>query len=526
MDLSWLIFAFLLGFCVMQVGLPPLVGYLIAGFVLHAMGAEAGPLLATLSEYGILLLLFGIGLKLSIRSLLRPYVWGTTTLHMLVVCLLLSWLVYGLNLVMPIFTDISVEQSLLAAFALSFSSTVFAVKVLDEKGETSTLHGKVAIGVLVTQDIFAVVFISVSAGKLPEIWAIPLLLGLWPLRWLLFRVLQRVGHGELLLLFGLVVALGGAEAFKLVGLKPDLGALVFGVLLATHAKSSELSKQLLGFKDLFLVGFFLSIGMGRQPEMVHLLWAFVLVMLIFFKGAMFFYLLTRFRLRARSAILTSFSLMNYSEFGLIVAAVGVETGMLPESFLIVIALAVAMSFIVSAPLNIFSQVFYGRFRTSLKHYQTRRRLEEDRPIALGDANALVFGMGRVGTSTYDALLANTQVKVLGIDFDREKIARHVLRGRNVVVGDATDVDFWHKLLIHNVDLVLLTMPNHSENLNTLKHLKDIRFKGKVAVSARYEDQLFELKQAGADAAYNVYAEAGNGFAAHVQQQFIKSDSLS
>ena len=253
--------AFLLGFAARLVGLPPLVGFLIAGFALGALGMTSSEGLREIADLGVTLLLFTIGLKLKVRQLLSPAVWATASVHMLVTVVLAStllWLLAATGL--PLFAGIDLSVALLIGFALSFSSTVFAVKVLEEKGEMGSLHGRIAIGVLIMQDLFAVVFIAISAGKIPEIWALGLLL-LIPARPLLLKLLERAGHGELMVLLGWLLPLGGAYLFESVGVKADLGALLLGVLLAGHPKTDELAKALLSFKDLFLIGFFLTIGL-------------------------------------------------------------------------------------------------------------------------------------------------------------------------------------------------------------------------------------------------------------------------
>ncbi|MGD1991315.1 MAG: cation:proton antiporter, partial [Chromatiales bacterium] len=265
-DPLWIAIAFLCGLAIKMVGLPPLVGFLLAGFMLNILGAEGGEFLSAMADLGITLLLFSIGLKLKLQSLVRPEVWGVATLHMFVVTLLIAALVLLLSYTtLPLLSGLDMETALLIGFAMSFSSTVFAVKVLDELGATSARHGQTAIGVLVVQDIAAVIFIALSLGKLPSLWAFALVL-LIPFWVVMHRVLDRVGHGELLILFGITLALVGADIFELVGIKEDVGALVFGMLLANHPKANELAKTLLGFKELFLVGFFLSVGMTAVPS--------------------------------------------------------------------------------------------------------------------------------------------------------------------------------------------------------------------------------------------------------------------
>ncbi|MXY98324.1 MAG: potassium transporter Kef, partial [Gemmatimonadetes bacterium] len=201
-DITWLAVAFALGLLSRSVGLPPLVGFLAAGFVLNLFGIASGDVLRKLADLGITLLLFVVGLKLNLRTLARPQVWAVTGLHMALAVLILGTIVLLLAMLnAPSFSDIGIYPSLLIAFALSFSSTVFVVKVLEDKGETAAFHGRIAVGILIVQDLAAVAFIAISVGMWPSLWALLVLL-LIPARPLLLFVLQKVGHGELLVLSG------------------------------------------------------------------------------------------------------------------------------------------------------------------------------------------------------------------------------------------------------------------------------------------------------------------------------------
>ena len=248
-DLYWIAPALVSGLLAVRVGLPPMVGYLIVGFVLNALGFADNAKLVAIGELGVTLLLFTIGLKLDIKSLLRPVIIVGTTLHMLAIILLFGSGIYWLSITgLAFFSDINFKIALLIGFALSFSSTVFAVKTLEEKGEYASKYGQLTIGILVMQDIFAVLFLAISAGKIPSIWAIALV-ALIPLRSVLMALMNRAGHSELQILLGLVLTFGGWTLFELVDLKGDLGALVVGALLAQHPYASEMSKRLLGFKE-------------------------------------------------------------------------------------------------------------------------------------------------------------------------------------------------------------------------------------------------------------------------------------
>ena len=153
--------AFVLGFASRQAGLPPLVGYLVAGFLLNAMNFAGGALLVDLKDVGVTLLLFSIGLKLRLGSLAKLEVWAGASLHMIITVVVFGLGIYLLAAAgLPLFSALDLKLALLIAFALSFSSTVFAVKVLEEKAEMSALHGRVAIGILIVQDILAVIFLT------------------------------------------------------------------------------------------------------------------------------------------------------------------------------------------------------------------------------------------------------------------------------------------------------------------------------------------------------------------------------
>ena len=168
MDIVWIVLAFAFGLAVRQVGLPPLVGYLLAGFLLASQGAVGGETVQRFADMGVTLLLFIIGLKLDIRGLKQPSIWGTASVHMLVTVLLFAAGLYALGGTgLAIVSGLDFQTALLVGFALSFSSTVFAVKVLESKGEMSALYGRIAIGILIMQDIAAVVFIAFSTGKVP-----------------------------------------------------------------------------------------------------------------------------------------------------------------------------------------------------------------------------------------------------------------------------------------------------------------------------------------------------------------------
>lgn len=522
-DPAWIAVAFLFGLAFKGVRLPPMVGFLVAGFILNLLGAENDAFLQEVADLGVTLLLFTIGLKLRLHTLIRPEIWATTVVHMGGSILVTGAAILALGAMgVLVFDGISFGAAILVAFALSFSSTVFAVKTLEDRGALASRYGQVAIGILVMQDIAAVVFLAVSSGKLPSIWALGLL-ALIPGRHVLIWLMDRSGHKELLTVFGFVMALGAGALFESVGMKGDLGALLVGVLLAGHAKAEELSKTLLGFKDVFLVCFFLTIGLTGLPTLETAGAALLLLLLLPFKTALFFYLLTRFKMRARGAALGSLLLGNYSEFGLIVATIAIGAGMLQSEWLTVIALALSASFVLASPINVFADRIFHVLHDRLERFETEARLPGDENILIKDARILVFGMGRIGRAAYDKIAEEVDHAILGVDLDEEQVARHLAEGRRAVMGDATHPEFWSRIAggHDHVEIILLAMPNHSANISAAQHLRKRGYTGPIVATSLFAEQEESLLENGIDAVFNLYAEAGSGAATKMEEVLKK-----
>jgi hypothetical protein len=339
-----------------------------------------------------------------------------------------------------------------------------------------------------------------------------ILLALPLLRPVLHRLLDRCDHGELLPLAGIFLALTGGELFELFGLKAHLGALVVAVLLSTHSKATELSKSLLSFKDLFLIAFFLSIGFTALPTIEMMSVALIMAIALPVKAGLFFIWLTRLKLRARTSFLTALSLANYSEFGLIVCSISVAQGLLNEEWLVIMAFSVVVSFNFSSAINTMSHALYARWALPIKRFENPERLHEDRFDQPGNVAVLVVGMGRVGTGAYDAIQNDMTKTVCGIDMDQKRVASHCELGRNVIYGDAEDPEFWSNITLDGVQLIMFSMPNYLDIREAQKQLQDIGFNGKTASVARYPDEKEKLLAAGVDQVFNLYAEAGAGFA--------------
>jgi hypothetical protein len=340
------------------------------------------------------------------------------------------------------------------------------------------------------------------------------------LRPLLFRILDYAGHDEVLVLTGMLLSLViGGVGFELIGLKGEIGALVMGLLLSTHTRASELSESLWALKEVFLVGFFLSIGMSGLPDWNALVFAVVLGVLLPLKGVLFFFLLIAFGLRARTSFLSALSLTAYSEFGLIVAA-GIPAA---ESFLVPLAIAVSVSFLIAAPLNRLAHPLFEKYESRLLPFERRMRHPDEQPKDLGNANVLIFGMGRTGSAAYEVLLKEGW-RPVGLDADTYKASAHAEAGRNVIFADAEDSNFWSSVNLEDIKAAVLAMDDIEAKLIAARTLRQKGFEGAIVSHALYEEHVSMITEAGADQTYLTMQEAGRSLADRALEEMRRSDT--
>ncbi|MEM9860744.1 MAG: cation:proton antiporter [Myxococcota bacterium] len=517
--LVWMGAALAFGIVAARLRQPPVIGFLLAGFGLELIGMRSDATLDLVASVGIKLLLFTVGLKLDLRGLAKPHVWRVAVMHIIASVgfgLAYLWLLSKLGL--GALAGLDVATLAMIAFALSFSSTIFAVRVLQTRNDLAAFYGTIAIGILVVQDLAAVAFVSVKGGVVPSPWALGLLA--LPFAWpVLRRIIDFCGHGELLLLAGLALPLGFSGLFSVVDVKGDLGALIAGVLVARHSRAGELAEAVAGPRDLLLVAFFLSVGLTGFPNLEVVLLAAALLALLPLKGVLFFLLGLLHNLRARTATLLAISLGQFSEFGLIVLAALVSAEMLDGQVLVALALALSISFLLSAVLQARAQKIEWLLRRRFGKFESTKRLPDEQVVFVGDAEVLVVGMGRVGIAAYDRF-KKSGLEVLGFDVSAAVVEKQRALGREVVRASGSDQQLWSRVDTGEgpAPLVVVAMSSHVDHLLTVKALRRYVPGARVAVVANYVDEVPELLEAGAALAVHVLTEAGAGFAEHVLRE--------
>lgn len=510
-EFLFIVFAFFVGFLIKKTGLPPLIGYLGTGFLisyysslsidyLPPIPSYTKEVISHLAHLGVILLLFTVGLKLNVKKVIKPEVVGTSIFHFIFTLALFTPIIYY-------FFNIELYNSLLLAAALSFSSTVLAAKFLEDKREMKAFHGRVTIGILIMQDLIALTVISIASGKIPSIYALGVFL-LPLLRPLLFKLIDHAGHEELLVLLTLSIAIIlGGYGFPLVGLSGELGALIMGVLVSKHPKVKEISHGIWNIKELFLVAFFVSIGLNGLPTMADIYFALIAGLLLSLKGIVMFFLLIGFKLKSRSAFLSTTLLTNYSEFGLILAAL-----LLPQ-YLMPLALAMVFSFIISAPLNKISHSLFDKYSNQLESFNRDSVHPDELPANLGTANVIVFGAGHIGKSVFEQIKNKKDVVIL--DSDQDKIKELNDKGIKAFFADAEDVCFWRQVNLSVIETVVLTMTDHEAKIVATKKLRKNNFTGKIIAHSLHQDEANEILEAGATATYLTSTETGIGLSTHI-----------
>ncbi|MGZ8227105.1 MAG: cation:proton antiporter domain-containing protein [Methylococcaceae bacterium] len=514
MELLLLGSAYFAGLISSRLYLPPLVGYLIAGYILHADGIQPSETLAHLADIGIELLLFTVGLKLKLRSLLRREVLGVGGLHLLIVTAVSVIIFFGFGGY--------ISGGLVLGVSLAFSSTVLAIKVLEDNGELSTMYGRDVLSILILQDIIAIALLAFTNDKQPTPWALGLLV-LPFLRPLAYRLLNASRDDELKLLLGVSLALAGGALAEKVGISSDIGALLMGVMLAGHHGIEELSSKLWGLKEVFLVAFFLQIGLTDLPEYNEVLQALGLLSLLPLQGVLFFALFLLVGLRARTAFVSSLALMTYSEFALITSSAVVEANLLPPVWKSIIGLAVALSLAVAAPLNHFSHRLFCLLERFLVRFERKVDHPDRLPGSIGVAEWLVVGMGRTGISSYLSLTQKDQ-RVLGLDADPTVLENLLADGRRVIYGDAEDAELWETLPLEKIKGIILTIPEFGARSSSITQLKARQFEGHIGTVCFHSDEERELYRLGATFVIHPLLEAGKQLAEQMLDLKHKTDS--
>ena len=517
---------------------------LIVSFI--AVGILAGPSVLDiaksdehidlLAELGIAVLLFLVGLKLDLKLIrtLGP-VALMTGLGQVAFTTVFGFLI-GLAL------GLDVTTSLYVAIALTFSSTIIIVKLLTDKREIDSLHGRIALGFLIVQDLVVVlamiVLSAVGVGAAGDSGLIDVLLvfgygvgmliavGLF-IRFLANPLVERLSRApELLVSFAIGWAALLAALGHYLGFGKELGGLLAGVSLASTPFREAIAARLASLRDFLLLFFFIGLGasldlsiLGASIFAAVLFSLFVLIgnplIVLAIMGAMGY--------RKRTGFLAGLTVAQISEFSLIFMAMGVSLGHVADEALGLVTLVGLITIAASTYMITYSHQLYAQVEPLLGVFERRSagRQEDAGHLNKTAYDVVVFGMGRYGLAIAQEL-RDAGRKVLGVDFNPVAVRNARALDFDVIFGDATDPEMLAHLPLKQVAWAVSAVPEHDTGVthddprrSLIGSLRDLKFEGRIAVSAHSEETADKLKAAGADLVLMPFRDAATRAAALV-----------
>jgi len=483
---------------------PLLIAYIVVGIAVGpaVLGlVSAHDQIDLLAQVGVSVLLFAVGLKLDLRNVrhIGPVALATglgqlgftiVIGYVLLLALGRSWI-----------------EALYVAIALTFSSTIIIVKLLSDKRELDSLHGRIAVGFLIVQDLAVVIAmmamsalrpgaladasgLEVAASLLVRLAGAGVLLFVL-MRWVLPVVTAAMARSqELLLIFAVAWGVGLAALGEWAGFSKEAGAFLAGFSLASTPYREAMSARLTGIRDFLLLFFFIDLGarlelstLGAETGTAIVLSTFVLVgnplIVMVIMGAMGY--------RKRTSFMAGLTVAQISEFSIVFVAMGITLGHVGTAALGLTTLVGLVTITVSTYMILYAQPLYERLAPWLDVFERRHPLREDAAVPPGDAGlppeAIVFGLGRYGGRLLRHLRA-LGVRALGVDFDPEAVRALRSEGLPVVFGDGEDPDLVASLPLADARWVITTLPEWASNQALLHALAVARYQGRIAAASR------------------------------------------
>jgi len=508
--------------------LSPLVGYLLAGVVVgpHTPGFVADPALASqLAELGVILLMFGVGIHFSLDDLMKVRkVAVPGAVVQIAVATAMGW---GLARWLG-WTHIG---GVIFGLSLSVASTVVLLRALEERRLIDTARGHIAVGWLIVEDIamvLALVLLPVLAqaegdvadqsiwqalattlAKVAAFVAFMLIVGRRVIPWVLERV-TRTASRELFTLCVLAIALGVAfGSAELFGVSFALGAFFAGMILSESEFSHQAATETLPLRDAFAVLFFVSVGMLFDPSIVltrPLDVVITALIIIVGKSVAAYALVRAFRRGKETALLISASLAQIGEFSFILAALGLQLGVMPqEGHDLVLAGA-----IVSIIVNPFLFAWLDRRATRAAANRSAMREDQARRVPEDLAgHVLVIGFGRVGREIAHLLKANGRHAVI-VDADDDRVAQARELDHLAVLGNAVDPRVLEDAAASRASFAMLAIPLTMEAAEVATHLRAHAPSITILARTHSEGAMKHLLEHGADAAVMAERELARG----------------
>jgi len=510
---------------------PVLIAYIVVGVLVGpaVLGlVTAHDQIDLLAQVGVAVLLFAVGLKLDLHHIRHT---GPVALATGLGQLTFT-IVIGFALILAL--GRGWLEALYVAVALTFSSTIIIVKLLSDKRELDSLHGRIAVGFLIVQDLAVVVaMMAMSAmrgtgegGAEAGWWDVALSLGwrlslaallMWVLmRWVLPVVVAAMARSqELLLVFAVAWGVALAALGEWAGFSKEAGAFMAGFSLASTPYREAMSARLTGIRDFLLLFFFIDLGakldfstLGAEVVPALLLSAFVLIGNPLIVMAIMGYM----GYRKRTGFMAGLTVAQISEFSIVFVAMGITLGHVGVQALGLTTLVGLITITLSTYMILYSQMLYERLAPWLGVFERRKPFREmateQQQAHHNPAEVIVFGLGRYGSRLLRQLRA-AGVEAVGVDFDPEAVRDLQAHGLPVYFGDGEDADFLESLPLKNARWVITSFPQWESNRALLHALQSARYTGQIAGVVRDAAHGRAMAQAGIERVFNPFDDAAD-----------------
>lgn len=488
---------------------PLIIAYIVAGVI-------AGPMFLNLlhgdykmyeafAQFGVVLLLFIIGLNLNFKHLKSigkaSFITGIGQVAFTSI----------IGVLILLALKVSFISALFLAVSITFSSTIIIMKLLSDKKETETVYGRHTIGLMLVQDIIAVlimIFIGVmkdSSGMtgsfllliLKGVLAV-LVIGLIS-KYLLPKLLHKISDSsELLFLFTVSWCFGLASALFMLGFSIEIGAIIAGIALSSSPYQPEIGSRIKPLRDFFLILFFIVLGGEMAVGSFSAIWIPGLILSLFIligNPLILYFLFRRLKFTRRNSFLAGLTAAQVSEFGFVVLFSGSQIGNLDENIVPIFTMVAISTIFISSYLIIYSNKIYKFILPFLNLFGPDKYRQIEKTPHIYDI--WVVGHHRIGVKVCQ-VLKKIKSKFCVIDYDPNVI--HELNKKKIssIFGDISDVEFLESLMISSSKMIIMTIPSVEDQINLLSHARKINPKIIILANAYHYNDAQELYDSGAD----------------------------
>ncbi|MEN9604863.1 MAG: hypothetical protein RJB39_548 [Candidatus Parcubacteria bacterium] len=492
---------------------PLVVGYIVSGIALgpYVLGVlHSTEFIELFAKIGISILLFIVGLSLS------PTVVKETGKVSLIIGMGQVLLTATLGFFLMRALGFENIHSLYGAMALTFSSTIIVLKLLSDKGDINKLYSKIAIGLLIVQDLIATVALlaisAIGSGVIEGsnlFGTITLLLGKGIVAGIILYLISKyvlpklsaylATSQELLFLFSIAWGLGMASLFYFIGFSIEIGALIAGVTLSVSSYSYEIGSRMRPLRDFFVVMFFVLLGsqmiLTDLPTIILpaiALTAFVLIG----KPLIVVLVMNLLGYRTRTGFMTGSAVSQISEFSLILMTLGLALGQVDQRLASLVTLVAVLTIAGSTYVSLYSRTVYAKTKNLLKLLEWRRHFKREPRGSDNGPEMVIFGYDRVGYDfVHVAQKLGMQYTV--VDFNPVSIKKLQASDIPFRFGDAEDVEFLQEIGVAGARIIVSTIPDFKVNKMLVSYYRRFNPEGIIMVISHDIKQAKELYLQGA-----------------------------